>query len=138
MKHTIVLREEGRYNAFPVLHQLADGRLAIGCVSSPVGDHMAMGDWPVFESSDSGETWSRSDDPALPPNWPGNTPREQYDRLCGVLPDGTWMAVGSVGYECWNPIAGPRQRPGGCGSSRTTSSAGSSPESSWCRAIACR
>ena len=102
MKHTIVLREEGRYNAFPVLHQLADGRLAIGCVSSPVGDHMAMGDWPVFESTDSGETWSRSDDPALPPNWPGSTPREQYDRLCGVLPDGTWMAVGSVGYECWN------------------------------------
>ena len=103
MKHTVILREEGRYNCFPVLHQLAGGRLAIGCISSPVGDHMAMADWPVFASADNGETWVRSDDPALPPNWPGSTPREQYDRLCGVLPDGTWMAVASVGYECWDP-----------------------------------
>ncbi len=103
MKHTIVLREEGRYNAFPVLHQLAGGRLAIGCISSPVGDHLGLGDWPVLESTDQGETWPPSDDPGLPPNWPGSTPRERYDRLCGVLPDGTWMAVGSVGYECWEP-----------------------------------
>jgi hypothetical protein len=42
--------------------------LAIGCVSSPVGDHMGMGDWPVFVSEDRGATWSPSDDPTLPPN----------------------------------------------------------------------
>ena len=58
MKHTIVLREEGRYNAFPVLHRLAGGRLAIGCISSPVGDHLGMGGWPVLESTDGGETWT--------------------------------------------------------------------------------
>ena len=102
MEHSIVLREEGRYSAFPVLHKLADGRLTIGCISSPVGDHMGMGDWPVFVSHDDGGSWSRSDDPTLPANWPGSTPREQYDRLCGVLPDGTLMAVGSVGYELWD------------------------------------
>ena len=68
MEHFVVLCEEGRYNAFPVLDQLPDGRLAIGCISSPVGDHMGMGDWPVFVSEDRGATWSPSDDPTLPPN----------------------------------------------------------------------
>ena len=75
MEHTIILREEGRYNAFPILDQLPDGRLSIGCISSPVGDHLGMGDWPVFVSADSGMTWTRSEDPTLPPNWPGSTPR---------------------------------------------------------------
>lgn len=36
MEHFVVLREEGRYNAFPILDPLPDGRLAIGCISSPV------------------------------------------------------------------------------------------------------
>ncbi len=103
MEHIIVLREEGRYNAFPVLDPLPDGRLSLACISSPVGDHMGMGDWPVFVSADSGTTWTRSDDPALPPNWPGSTPREQYDRLCRIMPDGSFLAVGSVGYELWDP-----------------------------------
>ena len=57
----------------------------------------------MLASTDNGESWIRSDDPGLPPNWPGSTPREQYDRLCGVLPNGTWMAVPSVGYESWDP-----------------------------------
>ena len=74
MEHTIILREEGRYNAFPVLDQLPDGRLSIGCISSPVGDHVGMGDWPVFISADSGKTWTRSEDPTLPPTWPRTTP----------------------------------------------------------------
>ena len=103
MEHTIVLREEGTYNAFPVLNQLLDGRLSIGCVSSPFADHWGMGGWAVLASDDDGATWSHSDDPALPANWPGYGPREQYDRLCGVLPDGTFMAVGSVGQETWDP-----------------------------------
>ena len=103
MEHFVVLREEGRYNAFPVLDLLPDGRLAIGCVSSPVGDHMGMGDWPVFVFEDRGTTWSLSDDPALPPNWPGSTPREKYDRICRIMPDGSFLAVGSVGYELWDP-----------------------------------
>ena len=34
MEHTIVLKEEGRYSAFPVLDVLADGRLAIGCATT--------------------------------------------------------------------------------------------------------
>ncbi len=58
MKHTIVPREEGRYNAFPVLHRLSGGRLAIGCISSHGGDHLGMGGWPVLESTDGGETWT--------------------------------------------------------------------------------
>ena len=103
MEHTIILREEGRYNAFPILDQLPDGRLSIGCISSPVGDHVGMGDWPVFVSADSGKTWARSEDPTLPPNWPGSTPREQYDRLCRIMPDGSFVAVASVGHELWDP-----------------------------------
>lgn len=103
MEHTIVIREEGRYNAFPVLDHLPDGRLSIGCISSPVGDHVGMGDWPVFVSADNGATWTRSDDPTLPPNWPGSTPREQYDRLCRIMPDGSFLAVGSIGHELWDP-----------------------------------
>jgi hypothetical protein len=103
MEHTTVVRAEGMYHAFPVLHRLDDGRLSIGCVSSPFGDHWCMGGWSVLASTDDGKSWSRSDDPALPANWPGERPREQYDRLCGVLPDGTFMAVGSIGQEPWDP-----------------------------------
>ncbi len=102
MEHTIILKEKGRYNAFPVLDHLPDGRLTLGFISSPVGDHMGMGDWAVFVSSDSGSTWQRSDDPTLPPNWPGTTPREKYDRLSRIMPDGSFMAVGSVGHELWD------------------------------------
>ncbi|MEE2658224.1 MAG: sialidase family protein [Candidatus Latescibacterota bacterium] len=103
MEHTIILREEGRYNAFPILDRLPDGRLTLACISSSVGDHMGMGNWPVFVSADSGRTWTRSDDPTLPPNWPGTTPREKHDRLCRIMPNGRFVAVGSVGYELWDP-----------------------------------
>ena len=103
MRHRIVLKEKGRYIAFPVLHHLPDGRLAIGCISSPFGDHYGLADWLAFVSTDHGETWTQSDDPTLPPNWPGTSPRERYDRLSGILPDGSFMAVGSVGHEFWRP-----------------------------------
>ena len=101
MQHRIVLKETGRYNAFPVLTQLPDGVLTIGCISSPFGDHYGLADWRTFVSRNNGRTWKQSDDPKLPPNWPGTSPREQYDRLSGVLSDGTFMAVGSVGPEIW-------------------------------------
>lgn len=101
MQHRIVVKEKGRYNAFPVLNQLPDGRLTIGCISSPFGDHYGLAGWLTFESRDHGRTWTPSEDPMLPPNWPGTSPRERYDRLSGVLPDGTLMAVGSVGQEIW-------------------------------------
>jgi len=101
MRHRIVLKEEGRYTAFPVLHHLPDGRLTIGCISSPFGDHYGLADWLTFVSTDHGETWTQSDDSTLPPNWPGTSPRERYDRLSGILPDGSFMAVGSVGREFW-------------------------------------
>ena len=101
MQHRIVVKEKGRYNAFPVLNQLPDGRLTIGCISSPFGDHYGLADWLTFVSSDDGRTWTQSKDPFLPPNWTGTSPRERYDRLSGILPDGTLMAVGSVGHEFW-------------------------------------
>ena len=101
MQHSIVLKEQGRYNAFPVLAQLPDGPLTIGCISSPFGDHYGLADWLTFVSSDNGRTWTQSEDSTLPPNWPGTSPRERYDRLSGILPDGTFMAVASVGHEFW-------------------------------------
>ena len=101
MEHTIVLKEEGRYSAFPVLDVLPDGRLAIGCVSSPFGDHHGLAARAVLMSADGGRRWSRCDAPDLPPNWPGSQPRELCDRMCRILPDGSYRAVTSVGFEVW-------------------------------------
>ena len=53
-------------------------------------------------SNDRGATWARDDDDlSLPSNWPGSTPRERYDRLSCVLPDGSYLAAGTVGPEKW-------------------------------------
>ena len=32
MEHSIIIREKGRDNVFPVLEQLLDGRLTIACI----------------------------------------------------------------------------------------------------------
>ena len=102
MEHTIILKEEGYYNAFPSLDHLGDGRLVVGCTSSPFGDHLSLNPRPVLVSKDDGATWERSDDPILPPNWPGSTPREQSDRQSWIMPDGSFVGASTAGYELWD------------------------------------
>lgn len=93
MDHTTIRKEKGHYNAFPRdLYHLPDGRLTLGFQSAPFANHLGLQDFLVYESRDSGETWARSDDPALPPNWAAASIQERR----------TWVVPGfgssGVGY----------------------------------------
>ena len=101
MNHTILYKRDGFYAGFPVLIHLPDGRLTVGVPVSPFHDHYGIGDWVVLMSADDGETWTETDDPMLPHNWPGTSPREKYDRFAAVMPDGSYLCAGSVGWEVW-------------------------------------
>ena len=101
MKHTILYKRDGYYAGFPVLDHLPDGRLTVGIPVSPFHDHYAIGNWVVRVSEDEGETWTDTDDSRLPQNWRGASPREKYDRFAAVMPDGTYLCAGSVGWEVW-------------------------------------
>ena len=101
MNHTILYRRKGFYAAFPVLTHLPDGRLTVGIPVAPFHDHYAVADWVVLLSEDEGETWRESDDPTLPDNWPGTSPREIYDRFAAVMPDGTYLCAGTIGWKAY-------------------------------------
>tara|TARA_Y100000588_G_scaffold122093_1_gene133786 strand:- start:179 stop:1243 length:1065 start_codon:yes stop_codon:yes gene_type:complete len=80
---------------------LPDGRLAVGFVASPFADHFGLADWVVLVSEDQGETFEETNDPTIPLTWPGTLPRERYDRFADILPNGTYLAAGTVGFEVW-------------------------------------
>ena len=104
MKHTIISRRRGWYTAFPQLYSMPDGRQTVGVPASPFSDHFHVdrrSQFLVFESRDDGESWEESDDPAIPYNWPGQNPRERYDRFADVMPDGSYLCAGSVGWQIW-------------------------------------
>jgi sialidase-1 len=105
VEHQVLSRSPGAYAAFPLLERLPDGRLAAAWLMNHQGyhDHYGVADWPVVLSSDEGVTWVRCDghDPAVPFTWPGTSPRERYDRLATVMPDGSLLAAGAVGWEVW-------------------------------------
>lgn len=101
MKHSIIYKRDGHYCGFPVLMPLADGRLSVGLPVAPFHDHYGIGEWVVLVSDDEGGSWAETDDPTVPHTWPGTTPREIYDRLATILPDGTFLCVGTVGWEVW-------------------------------------
>ena len=101
MGHKLIYKKDGIYGAFPILNQLPDGRLTVGLSLSPFVDHYAVGDWTVFVSIDEGESWKETDDSAIPATWPGTSPREISDRFAGVMPDGSYLCAGMVGYETW-------------------------------------
>ena len=101
MNHTILYKRKGFYGAFPVLTHLPDGRLTVGIPVAPFHDHYAVGDWLVLLSEDEGETWRESDDPTLPDNWPGTSPREIYDRFAAVMPNGMYLCAGTVGWRAY-------------------------------------
>jgi hypothetical protein len=101
LDHSVIYKREGHYAGFPVLAPLADGRLSVGIPVSPFHDHYAIGDWVVLVSTDEGGNWSQTDDPTVPHTWPGTTPRERYDRLATILPNGNYLCAGTVGWEVW-------------------------------------
>ena len=102
MKHSVLYKREGYYSAHPVPYLLPDGRLAIALNSSPFADHFCLGEWIVLVSDDKGETFERTDDPAIPLTWPGANTRERYDRFADSMADGSYVAAGTVGFEVWS------------------------------------
>ena len=83
---------------------MPDGRLAVGVPASPFADHFHIdrrSEFLVFESRDDGDSWQESDDPTIPYNWPGQNPRERYDRFADVMSDGSYLCAGSVGWQTW-------------------------------------
>ena len=83
---------------------MSDGRLAVAVPASPFHDHFHVdrrSEFLVFESRDFGDTWQESDDPTIPYNWPGQNPRERYDRFADVMADGSYLCAGSVGWQMW-------------------------------------
>ena len=102
MEHHTIYKKDGVYAAFPQLDHLSDGRVAASFSISLRRDHHVIGDWAVLASDDGGRTWSPSDDPAIPHNWPAPTPREYSDRFNAVLSDGTYLCAGSTGWAVWD------------------------------------
>ena len=101
MQHSVIFKREGYYSGMPNLEVLPDGRLVAAARVQTWADHEPVGSWRAFISEDEGATWAETDDPMIPYNWPGTTPREKLERLERVLPDGTYLCAGSVGGEYW-------------------------------------
>ena len=101
MEHIIIYKREGFYSAFPQVDKLNDGRLAVILRSGRVGTHFhvgVIGERVVLDSTDGGRSWARTDDPAIPYNWPG-APHGEIDTLCGVMADGAYLTTGVVSWE---------------------------------------
>lgn len=101
MQHFVIFKQDGYYSGMPNVDRLADGRLVVGARVQTFAEHGLVGEWRTFVSSDDGATWQQDDDPTIPYNWPGSSPREKLERLERILPDGTYLCAGSVGLEEW-------------------------------------
>lgn len=97
----IIFQAPGVPAPYPRLELLPDGRLVAGVPLSTAVDFFVHGDLRVLVSSDRGATWSATDDPKIPLNWPGSSTRERWDRATRVLPDGTWLGTGALGWQAW-------------------------------------
>ena len=101
MKHSLLYKKEGVYTGWPLPALLPDGRLTVVVQVSHLVEHFALGERITLVSDDYGESWSESDDPSIPSNWPGSSTRERHDRFEGVLASGRYLAAGGVGWEVW-------------------------------------
>ena len=101
MKHSVVYKEEGVYTGWPLPALLPDGRLTVVVQVSHLVEHFALGERITLVSDDYGESWSESNDPSIPSNWPGSSTRERHDRYEAILPGGRYLAAGGVGWEAW-------------------------------------
>ena len=101
MKHSLLYKKEGVYTGWPLPALLPDGRLTVVVQISHLVEHFALGERITLVSDDHGESWSESDDPSIPSNWPGSSTRERHDRYEAILPGGRYLAAGGVGWEVW-------------------------------------
>ncbi|MCY4511515.1 MAG: sialidase family protein [Acidobacteria bacterium] len=101
MKHSVVYKKEGLYTGWPLPALLPDGRLTVVVQVSHLVEHFALGERITLVSDDHGESWSESEDPSIPSNWPGSSTRERHDRFEAILPGGRYLAAGGVGWEVW-------------------------------------
>ena len=101
MKHSVLYKKEGLYTGWPLPALLPDGRLTVVVQVSHLVEHFALGERITLVSDDHGESWSESDDPSIPSNWPGSSTRERHDRYEAILPGGRYLAAGGVGWEVW-------------------------------------
>ena len=101
MKHSVLYKKEGLYTGWPLPALLPDGRLTVVVQISHLVEHFALGERITLVSDDHGESWSESDDPSIPSNWPGSSTRERHDRYEAILPGGRYLAAGGVGWEVW-------------------------------------
>ena len=101
MKHSVLYKKEGLYTGWPLPALLPDGRLTVVVQVSHLVEHFALGERITLVSGDHGESWSESDDPSIPSNWPGSSTRERHDRYEAILPGGRYLAAGGVGWEVW-------------------------------------
>jgi hypothetical protein len=101
MQHGILFKRPGLYVFAPVPRLLPDGRLAVMTMHSPFADHFGLDQRSVLVSTDQGETFQESEDPTIPFAWPASNVRECYDRFADVMPDGSYLAAGTVGFEVW-------------------------------------
>ena len=108
MHHSVIYRDPDAYSPWPVLWPLPDGTIGAGVVTSPIGSHpgaSTFGHFFAMVSSDAGCTWTTTDNPTHPANWPFGTEDEHMDRFAAILPktDGsTYVTVGAHGFEAWD------------------------------------
>ena len=101
LDHFVIFKREGHYSGMPNIEVLPDGRLVAAARVQTHAYHEPVGAWLAFVSEDDGETWTETDDPTIPYNWPGTTPREKMERLERMLPDGSYLCAGAAGCEYW-------------------------------------
>ncbi len=105
MQHGIFYKRPDHYVIGPVPQLLpapqGAPRLAVLALVSPFADHYGLAERVILVSTDQGESFQESEDPTIPFTWPATQPRECYDRFADVMPDGTYLAAGTVGFEVW-------------------------------------
>ena len=105
MKHTTISQRRGWYTAFPQLYSMPDGRQAVGVPASPFSDHFHVdrrSQFLVFESRGRRGVMAGVRRPGHSVQLARPEPsRERYDRFADVMPDGSYLCAGSVGWQIW-------------------------------------
>ena len=63
----IIFKKEGSYSCFPVLEQLADGRLMVALTQREFPSHNSKGRLRLFLAAADGEHWQETTDSSLAP-----------------------------------------------------------------------
>lgn len=102
--------DPGTNTPYPRIDRMGDGRLVVSHAVNVSPRFFVHGGREVLCSVDDGATWNACEDPMIPANWPGSSTRERYDRMELILPDGSWAALGVVGWQAWKAEDEPKAR----------------------------